>query len=414
MIIDSTQYNGMCACGRKHKMETVLSVVGCGCLREFDRYASQLEIHGCRTAVYDENTYRATADRHPTADHEIVLSPVNLHADEHGVDLLLEKLPEDTDILIAMGSGTVHDIVRYCAYQKGLTFISCPTAASVDGFCSSVAAMTWHGCKKTLTAVAPKMVIADIDVIKNAPIRLARSGFGDMIGKYVALTDWKIASHLTGEFYCNRIADMTADATRQVLESANGIAAAEDEAYTKLMYGLLLSGLAMQMMGNSRPASGAEHHISHLIEMHPESLGVHSDALHGEKVGVGTLLAIREYQAICQDTSVTFRDYVPYSADQIVSVFDKAMAADIIAENEKDAADGITAERLRDCLDEIRREILAMPDADSLGDVYQALGVKSTLEDIGVSPEILPALLDNSPMVRNRLTFMRLRKCIVK
>jgi len=168
------------------------------------------------------------------------------------------------------------------------------------------------------------------------------------------------------------------------------------------------------MMGNSRPASGAEHHISHLIEMHPESLGVHSDALHGEKVGVGTLLAIREYRAICRNTSVTFRDYVPYSADQIVSVFDKAMAADIIAENEKDAAHGITAERLRDCLDIIRREILAMPDADSLGDVYRALGVKSTLEDIGVSPEILPALLDNSPMVRNRLTFMRLRKCIVE
>lgn len=414
MIIDSTQYNGMCACGREHTMETVLSVVKSGCLREFDRYASQLGIQGCRTAVYDENTYLATADRHPTADHEIVLSPENLHADEHGVDLLLNKLPEDTQVLIAVGSGTVHDIVRYCAYQKGLTFISCPTAASVDGFCSSVAAMTWHGCKKTLTAVAPKMVIADIDIIKYAPIRLARSGFGDMIGKYVALTDWKIASHLTGEFYCSRIADMTADATRQVLESANGIAAAEETAYTKLMYGLLLSGLAMQMMGNSRPASGAEHHISHLIEMHPESLGVHSDALHGEKVGVGTLLAIREYQAICRDTSVTFRDYVPYSADQIVSVFDEAMAADIIAENAKDAADGITAEKLQGCLDIIRREILAMPDADTLENVYKALGVKSALEDIGVSPEVLPALLDISPMVRNRLTFMRLRKCIVK
>ena len=413
MIIDSTQYNGMCTCGWEHKMETVLSVVECGSLKQFEQYASKLGIRGCRTAVYDENTYRATSDRHPTADHEVILSPENLHADEHGVDLLMDKLPEDTDILIAVGSGTIHDIVRYCAYQKGLTFISCPTAASVDGFCSSVAAMTWHGCKKTLTAVAPKMVIADIDVIKHAPIRLARSGFGDMIGKYVALTDWKIASHLTGEFYCSRIADMTADATRQVLESANGIAAGEDKAYTKLMYGLLLSGLAMQMMGNSRPASGAEHHISHLIEMHPKSLGVHSDALHGEKVGVGTLLAIREYRAICQDASVTFLDYVPYSKDQILSVFGEDMAGEIMAENAKDAANGITAERLRDCLDRIRHEILAMPDADTLEDVYRTLGVKSTLEDIGVSSEIRPALLDISPMVRNRLTFMRLRKCII-
>lgn len=414
MIIDSTQYNGKCACDREHKMETILSVVECGCLHEFERYLSTAEIHGVRTAVYDENTYRATADRHPRADHEIVLPSEDLHANEHGVDLLLEKLPTDTQVLIAVGSGTVHDIVRYCAYQKGMTFISCPTAASVDGFCSSVAAMTWHGCKKTLTAVAPKIVIADIDIIKNAPIRLARSGFGDMIGKYVALTDWKISSHLTGEFYCKRIADMTADATAQVLESASGIVAGDEAAYTKLMYGLLLSGLAMQMMGNSRPASGAEHHISHLIEMHPESLGVHSDALHGEKVGVGTLLAIREYQAICHDTSITFRDYAPYSKEQIVSVFGETMAEEIIAENAKDAADGVTAEKLMECLDVIRHEILTMPDADTLEGVYKTLSVKSSLSDIDVAPETLPALLDCSPMVRNRLTWMRLRKCIVR
>ena len=120
MIIDSTQYNGMCACGREHKMETVLSVVECGCLREFDRYASQLGIQGCRTAVYDENTYRATADRHPTADHEIVLSPVNLHADEHGVDLLMEKLPEDTEILRTKGASVPKMAIDAISIRRAL------------------------------------------------------------------------------------------------------------------------------------------------------------------------------------------------------------------------------------------------------------------------------------------------------
>ena len=181
MVIDSLKYNGLCSCGREHKMETVFSVVENGCLKDVNRYMKEYNLQGYTVAVYDENTYKATADRHPDADLEIILNPENLHANEHGVELLLKQLPQNTQVLIAVGSGTVHDIVRYCAYQKGIDFVSCPTAASVDGFCSSVAAMTWKGCKKTLTAVAPKIVVADIDVINNAPIRFAKSGFGDMV-----------------------------------------------------------------------------------------------------------------------------------------------------------------------------------------------------------------------------------------
>ena len=210
-----------------------------------------------------------------------------------------------------------------------IDFVSCPTAASVDGFCSSVAAMTWHGCKKTLTAVAPKLVVADTDIIKKAPVRLAKSGFGDMIGKYIALADWKIGNILTGEFYCEKIANMTLEATKEVLQAIEGIINGCDEAYEKLIFGLLLSGLAMQMMGNSRPASGAEHHISHLIEMSPPSLNVKSDALHGEKVGVGTLIALREYKRLAMLPSPIFTDYTPVTNEVISSVFGESMSSEI-------------------------------------------------------------------------------------
>jgi len=250
MIINSLQYNGACSCGKEHKMQTEFSIVSSGALYDIDKYLSKYGLVGYTVAVYDENTYKATADRHPTVNKEVILDPKDLHANEHGVEYLMENLPRQAEILIAIGSGTIHDLTRYCAYKMGADFVSCPTAASVDGFCSSVAAMTWHGCKKTLTAVAPKIVVADIDIIKNAPIRLAKSGFGDMIGKYVALTDWKIGNILTGEFYCERIANMTLDATKEVLMSIEGIMVGQDEAYEKLTYGLLLSGLAMQMMGN--------------------------------------------------------------------------------------------------------------------------------------------------------------------
>lgn len=412
MVIDSLQYNGLCTCGKEHKMETVFSIVESGCLKDLSKYLSKYDLLGSKVAVYDKNTYLATADRHPAVDFEVILDPENLHANEHGVAALMEQLPEKADILIAIGSGTVHDITRYCAYEKGLRFVSCPTAASVDGFCSSVAAMTWNGCKKTLTAVAPTIVVADIDIIKKAPIRLARSGFGDMVGKYVALTDWKIANILTNDFYCTKIAKMTLKATEAVVNSAEGIVRGEESAYENLMYGLLLSGLAMQMMGNSKPASGAEHHISHIIEMEPKGLGVHSDALHGEKVGVGTLLAIEEYQRICARADIVFKDYAPFSADFIMQIFGEEMSGDIFRENEKDSAAGVTAETLTKNWEKVCAELKKLPDIRFLQELYANSGIKSKLSDIDVADEKAAQLLDCSPAVRNRLTLMRLRRCL--
>lgn len=412
MIIDSKQYDGLCACGRVHKMETALCVIESGCMKNINTYMERSGIQGYCVAVYDENTYRATADRHPQVDAQVILPAEDLHANEYGVELLLEKLPQETQIILAIGAGTVHDISRYCAYKRNIDFVSCPTAASVDGFCSGVAAMTWNGCKKTMTAVAPKIVVADLDIIKNAPIRLTKSGFGDMVGKYISLTDWKIGHVLTGEYYCDRIAQMTFRATEAVMNSIGGIVAREESAYEKLTYGLLLSGLAMQMIGNSRPASGAEHHISHLIEMRPEGLGVHSDALHGEKVGVGTLLALGEYQRLAALEQPAFCDYRPFPGKLIRDVFGSHMAEDVVSENEKDAAAAVTAEALSANWEQIREIIAGLPQAGALAKLYEDMGVLSTLPQIHVPAELEDKLLDYSPMVRNRLTLMRLRKCI--
>ena len=291
-----------------------------------------------------------------------------------------------------------------------MPFVSCPTAASVDGFCSSVAAMTWDGFKKTFTAVAPKIVVADLDVISKAPAFLTSSGFGDMIGKFIALADWKIAHELTGEYFCPVIHDMTLDATKAVLESAEKIKSGDVFAFEKLVYGLLMSGLAMQLLGNSRCASGAEHHISHLIEMEPDGLGVHSDALHGEKVGVGTLIASQEYHRIKNNPALLHGDYLPASDAYIGDMFGKRLKDSIIKENASDCALGITEEKLMSHFEKISEIIESIPTYDELIKIYKILGAKDSLGDIGVSEEKLGTLLEYSPLVRNRLTLMRLRR----
>ncbi|MBQ8850507.1 MAG: sn-glycerol-1-phosphate dehydrogenase [Clostridia bacterium] len=413
MIIDSRKYNGTCSCGKEHKMTTEACFIESGCLKKIDTYLESYGLSGYSVAIYDENTYRVTSGMHPKVNKEIILPPENLHADNYGVALAKEQLPDGCDYLIAVGSGTVHDITRYCAYEKGIPFVSCPTAASVDGFCSSVAAMTWDGFKKTFTAVAPKIVVADVNIISKAPSFLTNSGFGDMIGKFIALADWRISHALTGEYFCPVIHDMTLDATKAIVESAEAIKNGDVAAFEALTYGLLMSGLAMQLLGNSRCASGAEHHISHLIEMQPIGLGAESNALHGEKVGVGTLLVCKEYHKIKNSKELLWNDYPEVSDDYIKDMFGERLSGSIIEENRKNCASGISAKAIEAHWGEICEIIESIPTYGELIEIYKILGIRSSLSDIGIPEEKLPVILEYSPLVRNRLTLMRLRRAII-
>lgn len=414
MIVDSTVYSGKCVCGREHRMSTRAAVIEAGCLSRLDEILQEYGVGGKRCALYGENGWAATAGRHPRAEQEIVLDPKGLHADEKSTALVLERLEPDVELILAIGSGTIHDIARFCARERGLRFVSVPTAASVDGFCSTVAAMTWYGYKKTMPAVAPELVVADTDVIKKAPVELVRSGVGDIMAKYIALAEWKIAHLVTGEYLCPRILDIMREAADTVTESVPGLLKGRDEAFESVTYALVMSGIAMQMMGNSRPASGAEHHISHMIEMGPEALAVRFPAMHGEKTGVGSVLAAREYErlAAVEDIRPTIRDYAPLDVERCRAFFGERLMEGVLAENEKDCLASVVPERLAETWPEIRQILSEIPPSEKLYALLEQLGAKRTLEDIGVSSAELERVLEFSPLVRNRLTLMRMRRMI--
>ena len=412
MIVDSKPYSGLCSCGREHEMVTKAAVIESGCLKKLDLYLEQYGIGGKRCALYGENSWAATADRHPAAQQEIVLKSEGLHANEISTAEVLAKLDRDVELLLAIGSGTIHDIARFCAHERGIPFVSVPTAASVDGFCSTVAAMTWHGYKKTMTAVAPEIVLADTDIIKNAPVELVRSGIGDIMAKYTALAEWQIAHLLTGEYLCPVIFELMNKAADTAMASVDGILRGEAEAFENVTYALVMSGIAMQMMGNSRPASGAEHHISHMIEMEPEGLTVRFPALHGEKTGVGTVIAAREYYRLSEieDIAPLLRDYSAVSDEKLAGFFGERLAEAVISENRNDSLAPVSREVFAEKWDEIRKIIRKIPDPEVLYGILEKLDAKRSLEDIGVSTESEGLLLEYSPLVRNRLTLMRARR----
>ena len=414
MLISGDKYSGLCQCGRTHKIDTMLAVIENGCLADFDRFMENLGLHGKRAAVYDENTYAAKGLKRPSARQEIILPPDNLHADERATAIVLDQLDADAELIIAIGGGSIHDIVRYSATDRGIPFVSCPTAAGMDGFCSTVSAMTWHGFKKTIPGIAPTIVLADLDVICQAPLNLALSGVGDIFGKYTALLDWNIAHILTDEYICPEIEMMTRKAVDAVYDCCRQVAARDPEALGRLTYCLLLSGLAMQMMGNSRPASGSEHHISHFIEMEPETLPVRNTALHGEKVGVGAALVVEEYHKLAQinDIRPFLREYRPVSEFYLKKAFGSRLLASVMEENRRDCLSGVRPDKLAEQWPLIRKMILDLPTRKELEGIYKEIGAKHSLEDLDIDAGLLPQLLDHSPYVRNRLTLMRARHMI--
>ena len=414
MIIDSQKYAGSCSCGRNHEMFTQKAVIDAGCLKYFDDYLAEIGLTGRKAAIYDSNTYDAKGLIRPHVDQEIILDPDNLHANEKATGKILEQLHPDIKMLIAVGSGTIHDCTRYCANKLGIPFIACPTAASVDGFCSAVSAMTWNGYKKTMPGIAPILVLADTNVIKQAPIELALSGVGDALGKFTSLADWKISHVLTGEYFCPVIEDMTRQAVIAVKNCCEQIRVGGDpKAFEHLIYGLLLSGLAMQMCGNSRPASAAEHHISHLIEVEPASLNIHNCALHGEKVGVGTVIVSSVYHKLADisDIAPYVKNYSPLDPEEIKSVFGN-LSDSVMSENQNDCLKAVSPEAIINNWDQIQEIINEIPTPKEFLDLYTKIGAKKALADIKIDDELLPEILRYSPCIRNRLTIMRIRRML--
>lgn len=403
----------VCDCGRTHAVSLKKFLMEKNALSRIGEVVNYLGDYRNIVMICDENTYRVagrTVENFVKLKQKIVLPPNDLHADEKSVYLVEELLDSSCDLLLAVGSGTIHDITRYVAYEKGLQFVSVPTAPSVDGYVSSVCAMTWKGVKRTLTAVPPLALVADSDVITGAPLKMINSGIGDMLGKYTALFDWKISSMLTGEYYCDYVASLMKSALEQVVSNIEKIKIRDIHAIESLTYGLVLSGLVMQMTGNSRPASGAEHHISHLIEMGVVSKN--NTALHGEKVGVATVLVLKKYHEATKHhlTESEIIDY-DYNYNGFIKEKFSYISDEIIKENDPDPLKKVTVSVLLEKWEDVcafAKEFL--PSENFVKDILDDLGASSTLSDIGLREDLVNELYTLSPFVRNRLTLMRLLK----
>ncbi|MBQ6395463.1 MAG: sn-glycerol-1-phosphate dehydrogenase [Atopobiaceae bacterium] len=420
MAFNLDELKGMCSCGREHGIFVKDIIVGDGVLSQLGGMLETgiLSEYEHPVIVCDTNTLAAARSRIEDVLAKIPhieLDPKGLHATNECVDMLEEKLPKECDLILAVGSGTVHDLSRYVGHSRGVPFVSCPTAASVDGFVSTVAAMTWYGMKKTFPATSPIYVIADTGILAEAPHRLTASGVSDLLGKFTCIVDWRIIHELDGEYICERTCEMEMQAIDEVVAALDDIREGKPEGYEPLINALLLSGLAMQMMGNSRPASCAEHHMSHLWEMNV--LNDELDALHGEKVGVGLLEVTKHYKNIVEHLRSGAYKVHPWGGVDMARIEEtygaKGLLDGVLSENVPDPMENYTPEMIESKVDKIIEIIdRDLPSVEETEALLRRGGCCVTMEDIGLTDDLVPISLEISPYVRRRLSFNRVAKMI--
>ena len=410
MIMDCEKYVGKCVCGHEHTLETKKVVVEYNALANFEQYMEDVGLAGKRRAVvYDTMVYQLTEGKHVKADQEIVLEAKGLRAEDTLIEEMMKQL-DHPEVIVAFGAGTIMDFGRYPAYKLGIPFVAIPTLASSDGFTANICSAILNGQKKSTPMCAPILVVADLDIIKGAPARLVASGINDILAKYISLTDWRIAKIVADEYYCPMVAELAEHALKLMREAADKYAATGVADHEAMTMAQMESGLTMQLLNHSRAASGAEHLMAHLVELHPPRFEK-AEGIHGECVGVGTFECIKVYHELAKKTPKA-KPFQPLTEEWVREKFGERLMPGIMKENENDVLATFPAQNIVDHWDEIRELIATIPSVEAREKLYSDCRCKYRPEDIGIDPSLADEMLEISAAIRNRLTLIRMLRVL--
>jgi len=259
-----------CTCGNTHSCDISHVVIRHGALNELPALTAG---YGHILLVCDENTRRVCGDSVDCLLTNKIETRLTYSGDgfvvpnEDAAAKLASCITDKTDLLIGVGSGVINDLCKYVSHAHGLPYYIVATAPSMDGYASKGAAMLFNSMKITTNAAVPAAIIADTAVLKDAPMEMLQAGYGDIIGKFSCLNDWRLSCLVNDEPFCSYIYNLTYDTAASVAGMGKAIVSRDENSIAALMRALVIVGIAMAYMGNSRPASGSEHHLSHYFEV---------------------------------------------------------------------------------------------------------------------------------------------------
>jgi len=260
----------VCECGKSHPCPIKYVFIGSGVVKSLAESAADYKNI---LLVADENTYAVGGKQVEDILGERITAKIIfdgseiLVPDERALDEIDRAITDGTDLVLGIGSGVINDLCKASSFKRGLKYQIVATAPSMDGYASVGAALILDGMKVTINAAVPEAIICDTDILATAPMDMILAGYGDIIGKYSCLSDWKLANLVNGEYICPFVVSETYNQVENTRRLASGLLKKDGDALAALASALVAVGILMAYVGNSRPASGSEHHFSHFFEI---------------------------------------------------------------------------------------------------------------------------------------------------
>ena len=414
-----------CACGKDHFMDMDNIFIESGAL---NRIVPTVKFYKAKEPliIADENTFKVAGEKVAQKLSEAGISyrthifpgkPV-LVPDEKTAGSILFAIGEKTDLLLAVGTGVINDITKYVSRRVNIPEVLVATAPSMDGFVSDTAAPTVGNLKSSFPCNLPRTILGDTDILKDAPEVMILAGFGDIIGKYSALTDWKLSRIVNDEYYCDLTAQITQDVLDKCVAGIEAMTRREPEAIKDVMEGLIRTGIAMSYVNNSRPASGSEHHYSHYLEMQYLFQGKEA-LLHGTKVGITSIIVAKMYETLANekpdfDKAIEHaRAFNQAAWEKDVRKYYGPAAEGVIRAAKKDKRDDVDErikriEKIREHWTEIKALAKEAKSTAFIEDIFRRAGAPLRPQDVGISPELIHDAIYIGREVRTRYSIIRL------
>jgi glycerol-1-phosphate dehydrogenase [NAD(P)+] len=400
-----------CSCGRGHGSSVKSIHIAPGIIRSTGRYLKDAAFSRKVLLVADENTIAAAGGIFDALNGFVIKEKIYSNMREPFMEEVdeLVSLSRTCEGILSVGSGTLNDICRLAAFKAGKDFAIFATAPSMDGFASKDAPIIKGGFKASYPARQPSVILGDTEILAQAPARLKSAGFGDMMGKYVALVDWQVARVLTNEYLCQNVYDLTQEATDKILGMADRVTQNNPETAGVMMECLILTGMGMTFTGNSRPASGTEHIVSHFWDITRLAKGEQPD-FHGLQVGVATLLVSKLYNDVARfERAYRVRERTDW--EKVYAAYGN-MRGDIIKANNPSVMDEILSGAVEKNWREIRGYIKQYLNTSAIESAMKAAGCPTDIEGIGISQELCETAMAYHPYMRHRMTLARAIKAM--
>ena len=421
MIIE----NEVCKCGKIHKNPVDELVVGKGVINKLPMIAKK---YNAKSAfiLADKNTFAVAGEtvlnlleKEEIKCSKYVFKSGDLEPDEKTVGSAVMHFNNACDVIVAIGSGVINDIAKILADISGKKYIIVATAPSMDGYASESSSMSMDGVKVSLKSKCPDAIIGDIDILKTAPDNMLRSGMGDMLAKYISICEWRIANIITGEYYCEDVAQMIREALKCCTDNAQALLKRDENAILAVFEGLVKGGIAMSYAGVSRPASGVEHYLSHVWDMRGLEFGTPVD-FHGIQCAIGTYIAAKIYEKIKEITpdkekalkyanefdfaqwSDKLREFIGQGAEAMIELEEKEQKYNV--EKHSKRID-VIIENWEKILNVIKEEI---PTVLEIENIYNMINLPKEPKEIGIPNELIPMTFKASKDIRDKYVLSRL------